>query len=133
MVETIIAVLGFVLGVIGAATYLVVFGRNNLGKQTISLMEQNKKAQDDAIFILQESDKKSKQQISNLAGHVQVLKDVPLASIAKSLETIMQTTADLHKFMITHETGVEAIAKKVGDDAAQKIIDHFAPQLNDPK
>lgn len=103
--------------IIGAFATTRAFTKNSIGKETIGLMQQNKKAQDDAIFRLEQSDTEKTKQISHLTGQVDLLKDIPLQKISASMEKLAQSHADLTSYMTNHDHTVQ--------DATRQIINHI--------
>lgn len=113
---------GLALGVIGIAALAMAFFRGSLGTNTIQLMEANKKAQDDAIKRLEDDSKSKENRISNLAGQIQVLKDIPLSQIAKSLELVNQIHLRVESYEKDREAQIQVFTDKLSQATADKII-----------
>ena len=106
----------YVLEIIGLAAGIIivalVYGRGKLSKETIDLMQLNKKAQDDAIKRLEDNDNDKSQKIAHLTGQVDLLKDIPLRSISKSLEMLSTSHDALIKYTSQHDAAVDAAVNR---------------------
>lgn len=98
--------------------------RGNLGSDTVKLLKENKAAQDAAIKRLEDDAKVKSDQIANLNGQIQTLKEIPLGQIAKSLEAVTQLSVGFQAFqhfLSEHD----AQAKLLADAAADKVIEYL--------
>lgn len=110
-----------IVAIVGVFASIYVFLRTRIAKETLNLMETNKKAQDDRIRILEESDQHKANQISTLSGQVDVLKTLPLKQIAESMGSLSKSHELLSTYMTNHDKQVA--------DGVQKIIDHIDLRL----
>lgn len=95
--------------------------RGNLGSDTIKLMRENKTAQDAAIKRLEDTTATQAVQISELTGQVKMLKDIPLAQIAKSLEIVSNTHKDMQTFLREQSARTEELAEGI----AEKVVNYL--------
>lgn len=122
--------LEFAVAIVAVVAFMWVYGRGKLSKETLDLMQVNKKAQDDAIKRLQDNDNDKSTKIAHLTGQVDLLKDIPLRSISKSLEMLSTSHDSLIKYTANHDAVIEASM----NTGVQRIVDHIdavmKPQSN---
>lgn len=114
----------YVEGAVAAVAIIitaVVYGRGRLSKETIDLMQVNKRAQDDAIKRLEDNDKDKTQKIAHLSGQVDLLKDIPLKSISKSLEMLSTSHEALIRYTNAHDAAVDAAVNR----AVTQVTSHI--------
>lgn len=116
------SIIDLALTAVGGIVAGIVFMRGGLGGATIKLMKENKQAQDQAIKRLEEDAKDKAGQIANLSGQVQMLKDIPLAQIAKNLEVVAKSHLDVQHFLKDHEEQAMKLSDVIADKAAEKVI-----------
>lgn len=104
--------------------------RGNLSNDTIKLMKENKEAQENAVqrlrdeLTMHESQAKIRdEKVAHLNGQVQMLKDIPLTQIAKSLEVVSRTHADMQQFLKDHQTQAAILANQIADKVIQSLKD----------
>jgi thioesterase domain-containing protein len=98
--------------------------RGNLSNDTIKLMKENKTAQNDAIKRLEDTTTVQTAQIAELTGQVKMLKDIPLAQIAKSLEVVSSTHKDMQDFLKDHQNQAENLAVGIANKVIQFLKDN---------
>lgn len=119
--------------IFGAAGALALFWsgfRGNLSNDTIKLMKENKQAQDSAMQILRDElsdhEKQAKlrdEKVAHLTGQIQMLKDVPLAQIAKSLEVVTLSHQAIEKLLNTRDSVANDIATKTVQGVVQFLTE----------
>jgi hypothetical protein len=112
--------------IFGGAGALALFWsgfKGNLSGDTIKLMKENKEAQNEAIKRLEDTAVTQAGQISELTGQIKMLKDVPLAQIAKSLEVVSRTHSDMQAFLRNHNEQAAILADGIADKVIQFIKD----------
>jgi cell division protein FtsB len=113
-----------IIAVTGVVTLFMASFKGNLSQDTIKLLQDNRGAQDAAIKRLEEADKEKTEQISNLNGQIQTLKDVPLAQIAKSMEMVSATHIELQQFLKQHQIQAQVLADGIADKVIQFLKDN---------
>lgn len=78
------------LGLLGLIAFVFVYSRGSVARETITLQEQNRRALEDRVKILEDSDQEKTRRIAELEGEVRTLKTIPLSKLAKSYETMAQ-------------------------------------------
>lgn len=116
---------GIIIGAAGAIGLFFAAFKGNLGTSTIQLMQSNKQAQDAAIKRLEDDSTDKAVRLNNLAGQIQVLKDVPLAQIAKSLEIVSQTHIMMQTFMKDYESRSQLTSETIAKDASDRVINYL--------
>lgn len=119
---TFIKIVEVILGASGALALFWAGFKNNLSGSTVKLLSENKQAQDAAIKRLEDAANTQAVQIAELTGQVKLLKDIPLAQIAKSLEVVMTSHTAIEKLLNTREE----VAHQIADEAASKVIQFLA-------
>lgn len=108
---------------IGVIVTIWTYGRSKLSKETFELMQRNKKAQDDAIKLLQDSDTQKTEKIAHLTGQVDLLKDIPLQKISESMASLSKSHEMLTTYMGGHDEAVE--------QGVNRIITHIDKVMAD--
>jgi hypothetical protein len=121
--------LALVVVIVSIGVLIYLYGKSKLSKDTIalskdtiSIMNSHKDAQDDAIKALQDDASEKEKKISHLSGQVDVLKDIPLRKISESMESLSHSHSDLTAYIASHDKTVDA--------AADRIIKHFDEHMN---
>lgn len=86
-----VQIIGGVFGLVGIVTLIMAYFKSNLAKETIEIHEKNRRALEDRVQILEDSDASKTKKIAELEGEVKTLKDIPLGKLAKNYETMANT------------------------------------------